>query len=896
MKCKNCNEEYDQLMFDVCPYCLFANNEVVEASKEIEPDINLNDTLRLEFSRVESIVNDIEREEVAEELPEIEVSADYCNDDVDISDIENLSNRSKNALKRQGIHTFGMLKSYVKDNDLSDIKNLGERSIQEIVNILEAYSKEKIVCLNGQKKASGITLFKSINEQLYDLRVELLLALGISTRTINSIINRGLTQIGQLQNISEKVLTQIVGAYNIEKFKGLESDLEKTIIELLENTLNVYEKEEDFQVALMKAEGYTLQDIGELRNCTRERVRQIIKRFNQKLEPLVQPIINEFLDKKGYVAAQDILDIYENDDYDKILINWCRLYDNLEYLDFADIYVVAGKTKHDNEEKILNIAVDFIGDGIDLYENMDELETILRKSGFGFLDAGDILNLLQKNKYKVYGNYVSPKSLSYGYLCARIVAKKFPNGIKLYDSEELELLRKYVLEEYGDIGISEDNRSLSIRLSEYLILSARGAATASENIHVEMSLLEEIKEFIDNSPEREIYYSHLFSEYEGMLQIMSNIDNHNFLHGVLMMYYPDEYDYTRDYLQKKGTGFISGRLSDKISRFILDKGAPVHKKEIKRKFPGMTDIVLSNAVNSSNDLFMWDYNVYYSTALLDVLDEELDYLKRAIQDIMDKHNGYCSDSMLFAYMKKNNPSFLAKNNMETENNLYYLCYKRLGNIFDFRRPHIGSKGLLQEISVKNVALYMLGYPDILSYSSYAKVSGELMWSAVTTGIVFYEIEQDYIRISEDKYVKKDNFFLDANDLEKIENCLIDLMNNDFVSLIGFDKWEKLPDVKYKWNSYLLHAIISNYSDKLHIIEPRIRDRRYERGIVVTFDSGMQDYIDVIVHMLNKMNIKEISENNLCTLLVLNGLAYKMIPHEVYVTERIVYKEDKFIIL
>ncbi len=898
MKCKNCNEEYDQMMFDVCPYCLFANEEVIEYENDIVEKQNGDEVLEIINSELNQDTKTAKRVEeivVIENFDDIRDDENY-NEQVDISDISELSTRSKNSLKRHGIYTFGMLKEYVENNDLSDIRNLGERSKQEILCVLEMYSKEKIVFVNEEEEHIDVTLFKNVNEQLCDLGVELLVTLGIPTRTVNSVINRGLIRIGQLQNISEKALMQIVGNYNIEKFRGLEKNLEKSILELLEALLDDYVKDDDFQIALMKAEGFTLQDIGEMRNCTRERIRQIIKKFNQKLDPLVLPIIHRCLNSKGFVTAQEILDIYDNDDYDKILINWCRSNDELEYLDFADIYLPAGKTKHENEEKILNIAVNFVGEGIDLYENMDELEMLLKKNGFVYLDAGDILNLLQKNRYKVYGNYVAPKSLSYGYLCSRIVAKKFPNGIKLYDGKELDLLRKYAWEEYGDIGISEDNRALSTRLSDFLILSGRGAVTASENIQVDMGLLEEIKAFIDNSLERELYYSHLFSEYEGILQVMSNIDNYNFLHGVLMMYYPDEYDYTRDYLKKKGTGFISGRLCDKISRFILDRRVPVHKNDIKRKFPGMTDIVLFNAVNSSDDLFMWDYSTYYSTKLLDIKNEDLDYLKRAIIIIMDKHNGYCSDSLLFAYIQKNNPSFLTKNNMEAENNLYYFCYKNFGEIFDFRRPHIGQKGLLQEISAKNVALYMLGYPEVLAYSSYAKVSEELMWSAVTAGLVFNEIESDYIRISEDDYVKKEKFHLSEKDLMTIEKCLISSMNYDFVSLITFNQWEELPEIEYTWNHYLLHDIVVNYSENLRIIEPRVRDRRFERGIVIANNHEAQDYIDIIVHMLKIMEKKEISENNLCTLLVINGLAYKMIPHEVYVTDKIFYKNDKFIIM
>lgn len=544
---------------------------------------------------------------------------------------------------------------------------------------------------------------------------------------------------------------------------------------------------------------------------------------------------------------------------------------------------------------MLSLATNFIGEGNDLYENMEELESLLKNSGFPYLDTVDIMNLLEKNGYKIYGSYVAPGRLPYGYLCSKIVAKKFPNGIKLYDSADLDLLRRYTVEEYGHIGISDDDRALSTRLSDFLVLSGRGAVTASENIQVEMSLLDEIKSFIDNSPEGELYYSNIFSEFEGMLRLMSNIDNYNFLHGVLMMYYPDDYEYTRDYLKKKGTGYISGRFSDKISRYICEKKRPIHKNEIKNRFAGMSDIVLTNATNSSADLFLWDFNYYYSVDLLDYNNDDLEILKKAIQNIMNQYNGYCSDNLLFAYVQKDYQEFLKKNQMLVANNLYFFCAKKLGHQFDFRRPHIVQKDLIQEISIKNVALYMLNYPNELSYSAYTNVAEQLMWSAVTAGNLFAEIEQDYIRISQDIYIKKELFEFPKHKLAEIEECLHMSMNYDFVSLMTFDKWEALPDIHYNWNSHLLHAILENYSERYKIILPKVKDRRYERGVVVENNYNMQDYADLVVHMLKVLDKGTISESDLFTLMAINGLAYKIIPQEIYISEKLIYKNDEFVV-
>ena len=975
MKCNNCNEEYDQELFEVCPYCLSINEEPRSEEDNlgvgftIGDDDNCNEKCSEQF--YDELVNVMTEEtfNVGEDNQELTEDA---NDEVLIDDIAELGNRSKNVLHRTGIFTFGELRRYVKEKELSDIRYLGKRTLQEINDVIARYTTTKVQKLDGQEReiqepeiqiriediselsnrsknalnrAGVFTLnkliefikekelsdirylgvnskneimavlenyigtneseqhrdinlymFKHINEELQDLSIELLAVLGISIRTVHQLIDRGIIRIGQLKNISERALAQIVHEYNIDKFRNIECELVKSIHELLEAQLNRLEEDDEFQIALMKAEGFTLQDIGELKGVSRERIRQIIKKFNQKLNLLVEPLVMRFMLPKGYMKLQEILDIYDNDFFDKILVQWCKGYEKIEYLDFAEMYVLAGEGKHFFEEKILSIVSEFIGEGIDIYQSMEELDSILQKHGFAYLDIGDIINLVQKYGFRFYGDYVTQGRMSYSHVCAKIVANRFKNGIKLYDSKDLDLLRRYVLEEYGNIDIPEDNRTLSTRLSDVLVLCGRGAVIASENIQIEMSLLDEIKTFIDESPEGEFYYSNLYSEFEGMLQMMSNVDNYNFLHGVLMLYYPDDYCYTRDYLKKKGSGYLSGRLSDKISRFIKGKGQPTHKNDIMRMLSGMSDIVLVNAANTSEDLFMWDYNTYFSLDLLDYNDSDLNYLEDVISTIMDNHGGYCSDRLLYSYVQRDNSEFICRNQMTAENNLYYFCARTLGDVFDFRRPHIGKKGFMQEMSVKNVALYMLQNPDVLSYDAYATVAGQLMWAAVTTGMVFSEIEQGYVRISNDLYVKKDLFSVTKEELIAIETCVSKHMNHGFVSLMTVDFWDELPNIGYEWNGFLLHSVLIRFSKYYKIIEPIAKDRRFDKGIIVIKDTEIQDYMDVIIHLLKSLGKNEISEKDMTTLLIIHGLAYKMIPHEVYVSEKINYKDERFYIV
>ena len=649
-------------------------------------------------------------------------------------------------------------------------------------------------------------------------------------------------------------------------------------------------------IDIKRACGYTLQELGNEYGLTRERIRQKIAKFNSNLDSFMKPIVALFMSPKNYITVQELLDIYDNDDYDKAILYWCKNSDDLEYLEFAEVFVYAQEERNAVENQIETIAEEFIGDGINLYDNLEELEDLMQNSGFPYMDGSSFINLIQQHGYKVYGDFVVKGRQSYGYLCARVVAEKFPNGIKIYDGYDLDKLRTYAAEEYGDLGIPDSNRAFSTRLSDYLILSGRGMATAESNIHIEMSVLDEIKEYIDNAQEGEINYAEVFSVFEGKLRMLSNIDNYNFLHGVLKLYYSDEYDFSsRDYLKKRGSGYKSGKLSAKIKELIENTGVPIHKNEIKKKLPGLTDIVLINTILSDDDLTQWDYNYYFSISLININDTEKEYIKDEINKLLNQNDGYCSDRLLYDEIKRYKPDILMNNKVETVNNLFFLCQKLFSEEFDFRRPHISRQGLLEEMSVKKVALHLLGYPIKLSFSRYQEIADKLKWSPVTTGLVFSEIETDYARINDDMYIKRDAFDISEDAVNEIRQVLRRKMSKGYLSLINFDDWEDFPDVPYEWNVFLLRTIVNIRMSDLRIVEIKTKDRRYERGIVIEANSDIIDYTDLIISFLKNMGMKEVSENNMLTLLVMNNLTYKMIPKELYVSDKLKYINEKFLL-
>ena len=123
----------------------------------------------------------------------------------------------------------------------------------------------------------------------------------------------------------------------------------------------------------------------------------------------------------------------------------------------------------------------------------------------------------------------------------------------------------------------------------------------------------------------------------------------------------------------------------RIKNYIESVGHPVHKNEIKKKIPGLTDIVLVTTTLSDENLMQWDYNYYYSMSMLQISQEDKEDLYHAINNIICQNDGYCSDHLLYDEIVECKPEFLKNNRIKTVNNLFFICQKLFSQKYDFRR-------------------------------------------------------------------------------------------------------------------------------------------------------------------------------------------------------------------
>ena len=112
-------------------------------------------------------------------------------------------------------------------------------------------------------------------------------------------------------------------------------------------------------------------------------------------------------------------------------------------------------------------------------------------------------------------------------------------------------------------------------------------------------------------------------------------------------------------------------------------------------------------------------------------------------------------------------------------------------------------------------------------------------------------------------------------------------------MIGFTDFEALPSISYTWNSFLLVSIVKKYDLGAKLISPIIKDRRYNKEIIVSKNSDYHNLDDLVFELLTKNNMTIVDESSLLSFLIINHLTTKVIPRELYDSNKLNYVDGYF---
>lgn len=808
-------------------------------------------------------------------------------------------------------NSFNMFRQYCSQHDIRTISDLSEFDFDQL-HTISGFGAGKVDRAEKRylalRQELGLPIrtvptatetavsqaFEEIHESNWGLAIRTFRLFGYTPKALHSLQEAGISNFHDLLMAGQETVVKLVGKQKCAELCEILKYFSVSIYEIGSNVLDECAKDRNFEIYIQRSNGDSLQVVADAFGLTRERIRQVCIKFEQRILPIMQTIAETVLaqNESAYFTEEQILDVFDEDNYDKIIVAALKNCPEYTYLDFAKTFV-RNEEYPDAENLLQGLAAEIVGDGINLFEKFNEIELVLSQAGYSFVTADGFLDLLIKYNYRFYGDYVIRTRKSYGLLCAEIVAGEFPNGIHTNDDEEIGRLRVALEAKYGKLDVPENNRSFISRVVVFLVQCGRSAYMAPKNIVIDEGVLFDIKAYVDRLNQQDIYYNQLFAEYEGILMMTSNVDNPGFLHGVLAWRFPDDYVYSRDYLRKPDAT-ETATLAEQVKNVIIKAGHPLTKKQIISQFPGVTDAMFNNAFYSVPWLIQWEYGIYNCRENINVSEEETFALCSVIENLLMQNDGYCSQDMLHKRAMREIPAVCVKNGIESAQNIFYMCAYLFADVFLFNRPHIASKGRFAELDAKTIALELLGQPQILNANDFFALAQKFEWADVTAGLVFSNIEKEYIRLDKNTYQRAESFALYQHDIEYIAELLSWTDANEwYIPLQRFADSEDYTPGGIRINEFVMNAIVRKYDFGWHVVNPQVKDRRYEKGVLVKDNRGIFEYDQLVAQVLTEAGIHTLSASQMLSFLQIHQLTLKTIPKELEMSERFDISDNQF---
>lgn len=292
-------------------------------------------------------------------------------------------------------------------------------------------------------------------------------------------------------------------------------DLEAEVRELF---LPIFSDKRMESIVQMRARKKTLAQIGDAFGITRERVRQIEAKARRKFSRYysrIRLITKISAEKNGAstVSPNDIEDYCKTNVTE--LLYFLRNYENALYTydEQLDIFIIGD----DSLQERVRTTIDRLPDIV----KSNQLSTVLDEAG----EDGDIpMDILQKafmEAYRLTGDVYHRTRLSLAKVYKTVLEKHYSDGIRAYDPDALQEFRGIVIDEFGDVGMPENDRALTARISSICILCGRGMYMPKRVKYISNGLAGRILRYIDESDQKIFLMNSLYSVFEAIKVVLN---------------------------------------------------------------------------------------------------------------------------------------------------------------------------------------------------------------------------------------------------------------------------------------------------------------------------------------------------------------------------------------
>lgn len=561
----------------------------------------------------------------------------------------------------------------------------------------------------------------------------------------------------------------------------------------------------------LQQKGNTLADIGNILGITRERVRQISQDAENaflsgisKMDKDPVLFIQAMTGNQKLLNKTDLLS-YLHDDK---LANWlwaciqsqkmdCSLYEYIKENDTVHFVNVAGHLPNEINA-IINSFPGFL--------DKKQAKKLIKDEAISRGISEETLWEYFLNKYYSYGKMYSTKRLKKRFAVDWVMKRNFPNGYKIDDENDRELLRSYIASNFGKEMADITPYGLDAQVSNVGILCDHGKYIHPSRVTIDKKILDKIDRYIAKNTKTAISYKELFAAFEKQLS-KNQITNQYFLQGVMKYFGHQGSDKTpyylfRDYITKDKD--IS--RTDELDRFIQEKGI-AHKSEILRKFSELNESAISQIQQRCPDVLSIGNGNYIHTSRFEIVDDDYTVIRAYLAPSTSESP--VNIRIVYDKCKKAFPDFMKRNNLEDRDLLFAILSYMFKDEFEFSKPYISKKGE-KKITNRSVILEILKPFDEIRANQLLKIleNKGIAYNSMTN--LMNLVYPDYIRTDQNKIMKKEITGLNGDLIDETLIALKKIVKKKgYWSSLVMPKRSLFPKINVKWTTFLLECLTIN---------------------------------------------------------------------------------------
>lgn len=753
------------------------------------------------------------------------------------------------------------LADFLESFSETDISSLveDEKAFNDLYKLFVAKKKER------EKINHYIVNIKESLSNIHSDNKNLRLNYMLNNEVNKILVDMNVLKVADLDRLSdEDILNLYKSAYSktfclvFDKLKySLSESLRKEFSEVLvfktKSGKPIQEWDKYLNIIKKRVNGATLSSAGEEYGLSRERVRQIEKRYSTAFNNFytntrgsISGIIHAFADSKHFITMQELTDIFG--EYTDIFVYFLKQVENddMDYIPELDIFAYEG---------VLNWYEELVKMSNDLPESISlvQVDKIAQDTTLMFSDLDielpyDFIKSILVADYKLNGSVYSRSRMSLSKKYDIVLRKYFPDGIYIYEKEDMRKFRECYAKVFDDADkLPENDRALYGRICAVTILCDRGKYISTPSKLITDELLQEICDYIDSS-EKEIFITNtIFNLFEDKLRA-EGINNKYHLQGVLHASLPNKYFFKRDYVSKSKE---ATSLYAEITKFVCQSESPVTKAQIRQEFPGVTDIVISIAAQDEN--IISGFSVYMSKDFITNQSDNVEILRETINEMVQDGEIHKSDDLM-SILSLMHPEIIEEFEIESRYTLFSIVEALFDEDFSLSRPFFALKGIEIGKQEERMRDYLEGKDevDINEFMEFVRDNAFIVNSILNQLNAFNGV---FLLKDKNTIINIDSAGLNKYKAEYVEEFIDDLIKDKEVLVLQNINYSLLPRINVQWNEWLVYSIINKWSSKYKVITSS-NQFRYSVPIVYKLDETAKDFEDLLNIIKKKRGFNE----------------------------------------